>query len=477
MTERSRILLLLLLTACGGAPTPDDDHDAGDSADLITLEWSEGDRFHVAARYREGAVMAEERAVTLATAEAASGDVFSEHWTEEVVWTYQVVEAGFVPDVDDELHEYALTGAGEVTSLAVVKVTADPALNADPEVLEANPTTYLVFREDIDRMVGLIQFTSIGGDRIEQAWSAGERGRSWSVLSQGNLVKAPTYLAPWSATWQAGERRLEAGRFVETVDADDGAVDVFYSDELDGGLVGSRYEPGQPWPTWTVAENIESRLLDPAAVDALRGPAAPPPDADDLDYRRVLASSIDIDAALRLDASTIEDEGWDAEVREQYRPWAGAWWPLKKGELVFGYRDGETLSDRIHAEVEPIKTDMDRLSSEIRDMEEDAEDHAKIEEFQSKQKELVDILVEFYDGVQDDIDAGRLRVEDGVLVHDDEEHRWTNCRRWTSSRSSSICEHTYPNPWCLSAWEILNSTTRVAIRGGGTATAGPLQRS
>ena len=68
MTERSRILLLLLLTACSGAPTPGDDHHAEDSANLITLEWSEGDRFHVAARYREGAVMAEERAVTLATA-------------------------------------------------------------------------------------------------------------------------------------------------------------------------------------------------------------------------------------------------------------------------------------------------------------------------------------------------------------------------------------------------------------------------
>ena len=157
----------------------------------------------------------------------------------------------------------------------------------------------------------------------------------------------------------------------------------------------------------------------------------------------MLASSIDVDAALRLDASTIDDEGWDAEVREQYRPWPVRW-PLKKGELVFGYRDGETLSDRIHVEVEPIKTDMDRLSSEIRDMEEDAEDRdAKIEAFQSKQKELVDILVEFYDEVRDDIDAGRLRVEDGVPVHDDRgASRWTNCRRWTGSLSSSISQAT-----------------------------------
>ena len=453
-------LTLLALVACGGDPSASGVDDPRATDGLITLDWAEGDRFHVAARYREGAVMAEERSVTLDAAAAAAGEAFAEHWTEEVVWTYQVIEAGFVPDADDELFPYAVTGAGDVTALAVVKVTAEEALNTDPEVLAADPTTYLVFREDIDRMVGLISFTTVGDARVEQAWSAGERGRSWSVLSQGNLVKAPTYLAPWSARWEDGERRLESGRFVETVGASDGIVDVFYSDELDGGLVGSRYEPGKPWPTWTVAENVESRLLDPELVEGMRGPGAPPPGDDDLDYRRVLASSIDIDAALRIDQDTIEDEGWNAEVREEYRPWAGAWWPLKKGELVFGYRYTDTISDRIQEEVDPIKLAMDRLSKEIRDMDDDAEGRdARVEEFQTKQKELVDTLVAFYDGIRDDLDAGRLRLEDGELVHDDD---WRIPVEDLSPMDKfALVEHLdgngHPNPWYLPAWEILNS--------------------
>jgi competence ComEA-like helix-hairpin-helix protein len=461
MKLRAFGLTALLLAGCGRSTTTDGEGDsAAATGDAIALDWSEGDRFYVAARYREGAVKAEERPVTIEDAEAAMGDTFAEHWTDEVVWTYQVVESGYLPEVDDELYEYAVTGAGEVTPLAVVKVTAEAALNADPEVLAADPTTYLVFREDTDRMVGLISFTTVGSERIEQAWSAGERGRSWSVLSQGNLVKAPTYLAPWSAQWDEGERRLESGRTVETVVADDGAVDVFYSDELDGGLVGSRYEEGQPWPTWTVAENVESRLLDATEVDGLRGPVPPPDGDEDFDYRRVLASSIDIDAALRIDADTIADAGWDAEVREQVRPWAGAWWPLKKGELVFGYRYQETLSDRIQEDIDPLKTDMDRLSEEIRDMDKEAEGRQeKVEEYQAKQKELVEKLVEFYEGVQSDLDAGRLRVEDGKLVHDDD---WSvEIEHLSPMDKFALVEHLsgndYPNPWFLPAWEILNS--------------------
>ncbi len=209
MKLRAIGLTALLFAGCGRTSTGGDGDSVSNDAGAIRLDWSEGDRFYVAARYREGAVKAEEAAVTLDDAESAMGDTFREHWTDEVVWTYQVVESGFIPEVGDELYEYAVTGAGEMTSLAVVKVTAEAALNADAAILAAQPTAYLVFREDTDRMVGLINFTTVGTDRIEQAWSAGERGRSWSVLSQGNLVKAPTYLAPWSARWDEGERRLE----------------------------------------------------------------------------------------------------------------------------------------------------------------------------------------------------------------------------------------------------------------------------
>ena len=122
---------------------------------------------------------------------------------------------------------------------------------------------------------------------------------------------------------------------------------------------------------------------------------------EDFDYRAALASSIDIDSALTLDAETIAG-GWDEGVYEEFRPWAGSWWPLSKGGLVFGYKDGfeerETYSLRIKDQIDPLKTDMDNFSKELRDMEDGADKDAKREEYSAKQKELVTILVEFYDG-------------------------------------------------------------------------------
>ncbi len=456
-----RALVLFTLAAGCATAAPEGSDDAfADSGEAISLSWQVGDQFHVAAAYRHGEVMTEEAPVGFDAVDAGTGETFREAWSDEVVWTYTVVESGFVPDTSDALYDFAVDGTGEVTELAVLKVTADPTLNTDPDVLTAQPTTYLVFRESNDRLVGIVNFTTVEGERLEQAFSTEENGRSWSVLSQANLVKAPTYLAPWSATWEAGERRLEAGRFVETVDTDSDAVDVFYGDELDGGIVGSRYEPGQPWPTWTVAENVESRLLDPAEVDALRGPMPPPDGDEDFDYRAALSSSIDIDKALRLDVETIEGSGWDAEVREQFRPWAGAWWPLKKGELVFGYRSQDTLSDRILGDVEPIKLEMDRLSKELRDLGPNGEGRQeKLEEFKAKQQELVDKLVEFYGGVQADLSGGQLRIEDGKLVHDD---GWEiQVEHLSPMDKFALVEHlggnTHPNPFFLPAWEILNS--------------------
>ena len=137
----------------------------------------------MAAVYRLGAVKAEENPVSIEDAEPVVSDIFDERWSDELVWTYQVVESGFTPSSSDELYDYSLTGTGEQTSIAVIKVILDPTLNVDPEMLEADPVTYLVFREDNDRLTGVISFTNVDGERVEQAYSSHNTGRSWSVLS------------------------------------------------------------------------------------------------------------------------------------------------------------------------------------------------------------------------------------------------------------------------------------------------------
>ena len=388
-----------------------------------------------------------------------------------IVWTYQVVEAGFIPEESDELYRFARTRNG-VASLAVLRAHGDVSLKDDPEILETDPVVYLVFREDRDRLAGIVSFSNSDGDRVERAWSTSELGRAWSVLSQSQLAGAPTYLAPYSATWGDGERLLENGSTVYTEKMDSGVADIFFDDELSEGMVITRYEFGQPWPTETVSNNMEARLLSAEEVKArsadMRFYMPSPP--EDFDYRAALASSIDIDSVLTLDEETMRD-GFEASVWEGYRPWAGNWWPTKQGGLVFGYVESltgqrPTFSDRIQDDIDPLKESMGDLSKALRELDRDdpaeSEDYeAKLEEYQATQKELVEKLKEFYGTLLADLDGGRITIADGKASHVDGWSYVLNdlspmdkyaLYQWSEGEGSN-------NAFYVSAWEILNSYT------------------
>ena len=178
---------------------------------------------HVAAKYRLGEVRTEEGVVSLDGSDVPS---FGEQWSEDVVWTYQVVESNFVPEPSDELYEYAETHNG-VASIAVIRAYLDGALNDDSDLLQTNPVVYLIFREDMDRLAAVISFTEIDGERVERAYSSHELGKAWSTLSQSQLVSAPTFLAPFGVRHVDEERILGNGETVETITADNGVVDAF----------------------------------------------------------------------------------------------------------------------------------------------------------------------------------------------------------------------------------------------------------
>jgi len=244
---------------------------------------------------------------------------------------------------------------------------------------------------------------------------------------------------------------LENGSLVSTLEISNGVTDAVYEDELGGGMIASRYEFGSPWPTWTVADNIETRLMDPREVEAKRADMRffMPQPAEDFDYRAALSSSIDLDVILTLDEETMSG-GFDASVRDGYEPGAGNWWPLRKGNLIFGsygsdYRNRGTISSEIRSEVDEHKNKMDSLSEEMRDMEDGDEKDAKLEEFRTEQKALVDLLVEFYDGVLADLDGGLITVADGKITHteDDWEYTLDALSPLDKSRLISTTEMTY----------------------------------
>lgn len=436
--------LLLLLAGCG-TTIPED---------AVQLQWAEGDLFHVGARYRVAVAMTEEQPVDLDGTTAPS---FGEHWSDDVVWSFQVVETGLVPAPGDELYRYALGERG-VEKIAVVRAFLDETLNTDEELLAADPVVYLVFREERNRLGAIVSFTSDDGGRKEAAWSTTALGRSWSPLSQSMLTAVPTYLAPWSATYTDRETTLENGSLL-TTEADGDVVDVLYDDEVGGGLVASRYEKGAPWPTWTVTDNVESWLMSETEVGEKRVARVPalaePP--EDFDYQAALSASIDIEAALTLDADTM-DGGFDDAVYAGFEPWAGSWWPLKQGALVFGYDGRDTISDRLKDRVDPLKQELDGLSTEIREMGDGAEKDAKVETYRQKQSELVDVLVEFYGGVLQDLDGGRLTVGGGKVTHVD---GWSYELDELSPMDKLALDlwargETSPNPFYGPAWEILN---------------------
>ncbi len=463
---RPALLTLAFLAACnGGGDAPSLPDDA------VTLEWSQGDEFHVATEYRATSNKTEETAVNF-DGTTVIGDTHSDNWSGEVVWSFQAVESNFVPDAADELFEYAVNADGTIAELTVLRAYVDSSLNDDPELLEADPVVYLVFLAERDRLAAIISFGNIDGDRVEQAISMDELGTSYSALSQSMVTAAPTYLAPFSAGYRDETKILENGSVMESYTRDTGVVDVTYDDEVGGGLVISTYEDGQPWPTYTEADDVKSRLLSADEVDARRGMFLPDP-PEDYNFRDALSATIKLDKALTLDEATMAG-GWEGGAPVGYRPWAGSWWRQSAGELIFSQHGGDTVSTHLKSTVDPIKTDMDNLSNELRDIDDKSstEYTTKRDEYQAKQKDLVDAIVTFYNGILSDLNGGNARVEDvggtASFVHDahgseDPGHdtAWTvelddlspldkyALVEWDKGNTSN-------NPWFAPGWEILN---------------------
>ena len=114
--------LAATLSACGteaAIETPED-------GTPVTMDWSKGETFYLATSYRRTAVKTEENPVNMAAAfNGTAIPSFGESWTEDIIWTYQVVESNFVPSADDELFRYAATDTG-IEALAVIKASLEP---------------------------------------------------------------------------------------------------------------------------------------------------------------------------------------------------------------------------------------------------------------------------------------------------------------------------------------------------------------
>jgi competence ComEA-like helix-hairpin-helix protein len=409
------------LVGCGGH---------ADDGSLVGLDWEQGQTWHVASSVRD--------------ATAADGA-----WSNDVVWSYQVVEQGYVPDDDDILYPFALRSDGRLNSLSVVRVSAEATLNDDPAVLGTDPVVYLVFEEQRDRLVGLVEYAIENGERVQRAVSTTDLSLSTSGLSASGLTRVPTYLAPFGVRYESAERRTELGSAVTSLPNDDGTLDVVFEDSFGGGDVALRYADGLPWPVHTVTTTSDVRLLTDDDVETLRVRSPMRSDAPEMyDYRAGLASSVDLTRALVLDTETVEAGGWTAGVPDEYQPWSGPRWKFKEGALVFGYvPTRHTYSTLVVANVAMFKYQLNQY-----------QDHPAAYEEASQGLEAT--VFEFYDSFRADLDGGLILVADGWIRHS--QAGWSYPLEDLSPLDKYALQrylqdpYSVDNPFHAQAWEILN---------------------
>ena len=122
----------------------------------------------------------------------------TEVWTQENIWTYQVIEHEVYPDSSDELYAYSIGASGRQLPISVIKVTLDPTLNIDNPTVDLEPVIYLVLRSRRNRLAGVIQYITENGEREASSWSATELGRSRSLLAESHCHLHPPYRPIWA---------------------------------------------------------------------------------------------------------------------------------------------------------------------------------------------------------------------------------------------------------------------------------------
>lgn len=457
-----------------------------DGEDVVSLRpgWTASQEFHLETRYNK--VQLKHSAGDLA-ADPATTDFdgldtadLDDTWSEPVYWRYQVIEQGFNPSEGDDLYEYAIKG-GTTSALTVIKASLDPALNVGHELIETDPKVYLVIREDRLRLAGMVSFYTLNGVRYSEPMTIGDEqiNRSYNLLSQSNLSIVPHFIPPFPIARMDTDLVLEDGQPVSFTNATETSVDVVYTNAIDGGAIAETWEDGQPWATWSVTENVESRLLSADELADLQGPFGSDfgsaSDNDDATYVDLLKEPLDLDAALN-----VQNLAGTKTVPAGRKPWAGSWWRQSEAALVFGpnaptANTVDTISKIRKQQFQTTATELQTLGDELRTLRRNnqgssAEYNTKVEQYRAKQNTLTQEMSTFYNAVRSAIDAGRININNG---------RISAAVNWNNNSASQYPAfdlalndlspmdkfallqqkegHTYgTNPWFIGAWELLN---------------------
>jgi len=476
----------LALSACDGGV---------DTVESIRPGWSANQEFHLETRYNKIPMRTDRGDAGHDPApDAVNADAtmdLDDSWSEAIYWRYQVIRTNYSPSEGEDLFEYAEKG-GEFSPLTVIKASLDPELNLEHELIDADPKVYMVIREDRLRLAGMVSFYTLNGERIEEAITVddAEMNRSFSRLSQTNLAMVPHFIPPFPLASVDRDLVLEDGQEVTFTNATGTGVDVVYENAMDDTYIAETWEEGQPWATMSVTPTIESRLMGSDEVTALKGGIDGTfdnhSDPDDESYVDLLRAPFNMNESLYVTDEMIGTNTHEVGVGR--KPWAGSWWSQAKGLLVFGIDDtgpdfaGQvTLSHLAKGIFKGPAIAVQNMGDELRTIRKDqgADSQAytdKVAEYRTKQQELVDELVRFYNAVRAGVDGGQIamekRGEDWFIKG---EQNWNNAsdsakeygdfdidiNRLSPMDKFALLQQTEghlhgSNPWFGGAWELLN---------------------
>ncbi len=470
--RRLSTLALASGLALGASACTDEDF----TGNSIRPAWVQNQEFHLETSYQKIGMRTARGDTAADPAADALGDTMdlSDQWSESVYWRYQVIDQGLYPEAGEDFYEYSTKGGTE-SGLTIIKASLNPTLNVGTELIEADPKIYMVIREDRLRLAGMVMFSTVGGVRTSSAVTVddGDMNRAYSRLSQANLSIIPHFIPPFPISGDVdGDRVLEDGQVVSFANATGTSVDVMYDNSMDDTLIAETWEDGQPWASYSFTPTVESRLMTNDEVDDLTGGIdfSNHDDPEDFDFVDLLRAPLNLSASLSVNELVGSST---KEAREGYRPWAGDWWSQEGGKLWLGHVSGSnnTISGMVDSTVRPIATDLQNLGDELRDIRkesgaESTEYTTKVEEYRTKQRELVDGLVEFYNAVRSGIDQNRIVVADGRVSAESSWHADYDSFDFEINRMSPLDKFALvaqlegrthnTNPWFGPAWEALN---------------------
>lgn len=465
-----------------------------DPIESIRPGWTANQEFHLETRYNKVPMRTERGDTGYDPDPAADNGMetmdLDDSWTEAVYWRYQIIRTNYAPAEGEDLFEYAEKG-GNFSPLTVIKASLDPELNLDHELSETDPKIYMVIQEDRLRLVGLVTFYTINGERLEEAITVddAEVNRSFSRLSQTNLAMVPHFIPPFPLGSIDRDMVLEDGQEVSFTNATGTGVDVVYENAMDDTLIAETWEEGQPWATWSITPTIESRLMGVDEVSSLKGSidgTFDNHDTDDDSYVDLLRAPFNLNESMYVTNEMIGTNTHTVGVGR--KPWAGSWWSQAKGLLVWGVDDtGPEFSGLVTIShlakdkfLQPAK-DVQNMGGELRTIRKDegADSEAytdKVAEYRTAQQLLVDELVRFYNAVRAGVDGGAIAMEkrgDDWFIKG--EQNWNGAsdeaeeygafdidvNRLSPMDKFSLLQQTEghlhgSNPWFGPAWELLN---------------------